>query len=349
MRTSGSDIADFYKQVSLLLKSGLPMADSIRQLGMNFEKPDFKEILLDISENVSRGETLSGAMARHPAYFTKFQTRMVEAGEKSEMLPETLAEIANSARFDLQLVSIVRDIAIYPVFAMWFAFVILFYLMTVLVPEFKAIFDEMLGGEPLPALTELILELAKFFVRYLRFFVAALAGYVVFFIWLFGGTPSAKRLFLRVISFFPGAGSIYYNLNIAKLCALWSVLMRQEIGTADSLRIVSSLIDSRRISESLQRAARSVEDGTALPDALRQEKAISGMIPLTVAHVPENELPQELANLAVLFRDKSASSTRVASALWGMLAIIFLSVSIGTIVIAMFMPLISIFTKLSGG
>jgi type IV pilus assembly protein PilC len=349
MRTNNNDIADFYRQIALLLKSGLPLPDSIYQLGINFNKPDFKAVLLELSEDTSKGETLASTMKKHPDYFTEFHIRMIEAAEKSEMLPETLSEIARTSHLNLQLTSMVREIAISPVFTLWFAFIIINTLLAIITPQFKVIFQEMLGGEPLPLLTELILSIGEIFVQYQPFFIGGCILYPIFFIWLFGGGIFAKRLFIKIVSFFPGAGNIFYNLDMARLCAMWSVLMKQNISAVEALDTTKSLIESRRISSALQRISESADKGVPLVEAIEDEKVISSMIPLTVKHVPEKELPDELANLAILFREKASTATRNAGAVWEITLLILLASTVGTIVISMFMPLISIIKKLGGG
>ena len=349
MKTNSTDIADFYRQIALLLKSGLPLPDSIQQLGVNFGKADFKEVLFKLSDDTSKGGTLAGAMKMHTDYFTEFHIRMIEAAEESEMLPETLSEIARTSHLNLQLTSMVREIAISPVTTIWFAFIIINTLLAIITPKFKVIFQEMLSGEPLPFFTEIILTIGEIFVKYQPFFIGACILYPIFFIWLFGGGIFAKRLFIKIVSFFPGAGNIFYNLDMARLCAMWSVLMKQNVSAVEALDITKSLIASRKISAALQRISKSAEKGVPLVEAIEDERVISSMIPLTVKHVPEKELPDELANLAVLFREKASTATKNAGAVWEIALLILLFITVGTIVISMFLPLISIIKKLGGG
>ena len=265
MKTNSTDIADFYRQISLLLKSGLPLPESIKQLGENFTKSDFKETLFKISDDTSKGETLANAMKRHHHYFTDFHVRMIEAGEESGMLPETLSEIARTSHLNLQLTSMVREIAIYPVFAIGFAFSIVFALMFFIVPKFKRIFEEMLGGEPLPFLTDIIMKIGDFFVQNHKLCIGAMIAYIIFFLWLFSGSIRAKKVFLKIISIFPGAGGIFYNLNMARLTAMWSTLMKQKIDAIESLRIIADLFVSSHISSALKRIAESVESTLSIP------------------------------------------------------------------------------------
>jgi len=349
MKTNGIDIADFYRQISLLLKSGLPLSDSIEELGMNFDKPDFKEVLIELSNDTSKGYTLANAMKNHREYFTDFHIRMVEAGEETEMLPETLSEIAKAAHLNIQLTAMVREIALYPIFALGFAFTIVFVLFSAITPKFARIFEEMLGGEPLPPLTQFTMFIGNLFIEYQIPFIIAMVCYVLFFIWLFGGSITARRFFIRIISCFPGAGTIFYNLNMARLCAMWSVLMKQKITASEAFDITRSLIDNRKISSALETIAKSANFGTPLVDAIERETIISSMIPLTVKHVPEKELPNELAQLAILFRERASTATRQAGGLWAIYLIFFLAAIVGSIVIGMFLPLISIVKQLGGG
>ena len=349
MKTNSTDIADFYRQIALLLKSGLPLPDSIQQLGINFGKADFKAVLFKLSDDTSKGVTLSDAMKQHNNYFTEFHIRMIEAAEKSEMLPETLSEIARASHLNLRLTTMVREIALSPVITMWFAFMIINTLLATITPKFKVIFQEMLSGGSLPFLTDKILTIGEIFVKYQPFFIGGCILYPIFFVWLFGGGVFAKRLFIKIISFFPGAGNIFYNLDMARLCAIWSVLMKQNISAVEALDITKSFIENRRISSALQRISESAEKGVPLLEAIEDERVISSIIPLTVKYVPEKELPDELANLAVLFREKASTATQNAGVVWEIALLILLFITVGTIVIGMFMPLISIIKKLGGG
>jgi type IV pilus assembly protein PilC len=349
MKTKSTDIADFYRQIALLLKSGLPLPESIEQLGRNFSKPDFRKILLTVAEKTSEGKTLADTMKEYPDYFNKIHIQIIEAGEKSGMLPETLSEIARTSHMNIQLTSMLRDIALYPIFAIWFSFVVVFTLCVNIMPKFVAIFDDMLEGEPLPWLTDQILSIGMFFIEYKTFFITILILYPLFFLWMLSGSIIAKRFFLKAIFLFPGAKSIADNLNMARLCSMWSVLMKQKTPADKAIKITREVIEDKRVSSALKRVAKSIEKGTSIVDAFTAERVISGMVPLTIQHVPEPELPVELMNLAHLFRERASISTRKFSAVWGIALVITLAVTVGTVVIAMFLPLISIIKILGGG
>ncbi len=349
MKANSADIADFYRQMSLLLKSNLPLPESMRQLGLNLDKADLRSTLLDMSEGVSKGEGLADVMRRYPEYFPKFHVRMIEAAERSDMLPATLHEIAEIAYLDLQLARMVREISIYPLFGMGLAFLLWFGLFVGVVPQFGRIFDEMLEGEPLPWLTDKIMSLSDFLVAHQAGVLACWALLVLFLVWLFSGGVLARRMFIRIISKLPGAGSIYSNLNMARFCGIWSLLARRKVGAVESMEAITPLMDDWRVAAALSRVGDAVRKGEPLVAALREEKRISGMVALTVRHVPEKDLPDELANLALLFRERAASSTHKAGIIWAVVFFSLLIVSVGITVLSLFLPLISIIKKLGGG
>lgn len=348
MRTNHNDISDFYSQISILLKSGLPLPDSIEQLGLNFNKPDFKKVLLNIAKNTSEGKTLAETMKGYPNYFSKLHIQMIETGEKSGMLPETLSEVARTSQMNMQLVSMIRQISIYPIFTIWFAFLVVFSLCIIVIPQAQEILDEMLSGEPLPWLTAQVMDIGTFFVEYMPFFIAAIIIYALFFIWFLSGSIPAKKLFLRGIRFIPGAYTIFYNLNMARLCSIWSVLMQQKTPSGNALELTQEMMEDRRIAAALKRVSKSLTSGKSLVDAFKNEHIISGMIPLTINHVPEKELPRELMNLAHLFRERASTSSRNFTTVLSIVLLLMIAIIIGIIVIAMFLPFISIVSPIGG-
>ncbi len=348
MKANSADIADFYRQMSLLLKSNLPLPESMRQLGLNLDKADLRSVLLEMSKMVSKGEGVADAMSRYPKYFPKFHIRMVDAAEMSDMLPEVLQEIADIAYLDSRLARMVREISVYPLFGINLAFLIWFGLFVWVIPEFKPVFKNLLWGEPLPRLTDWTMMLSDFLVAHRTGVFACWVLLVVFLLWLFSGGVLARRMFIRVISTFPGAGLIYSNLNMARFCGIWSLLARRKVDVVESMETIAPLMDDWRVAAALSRVGDAVRRGEPLVAALREEKRISGMLPLTVRHVPEKDLPDELANLSLLFRERAASATRKAGVIWAVVFFVFLVLSVGITILSLFMPFISFFKMLGG-
>jgi len=349
-RVKALDVADFQRQLSLLLKSNIPLPESLAELAEHLGGGVLSDVAKEISKEVGDGGKLSDAMKRHPSVFTRFHIRMVEAGEKSGTLPETLAQVAANSMANARLSRMARDIVAYPVFAMWFTFLVAYLLLFFFVPQFSAIFEEMLEGEPLPWLTEKVMEVSYFVTVSNPFIIVFLALYAVFFLWLLSGSNRANRFFIGIIKRLPGSGRVYRDLDMARLVATWSTLMGRSIPANDALAVTAELMDDRKVSNALKRVSKECAKGEPLAFLLEKEKkVISPMVPLTVRHVPESALPDELGNLAVLFRERASSASSKMGMTWEIFLLLFLWVLVGITVLSMFLPLISIVKKLGGG
>ena len=348
MSKEHANVVDFYKQLSLLVDSNLPLPEAITQLGLNFRRGDFKAALLSIGEETGHGRTLSEAMKEHARYFTHIQIQMVESGEKSGNLSEVLAEIANMAHINIQLLQMIREIAIYPAITILLATGVLSFLFVAIIPQFKTIFEEMLYGEPLPWLTQTVIDTSEFFAAN-QMFIFTLLGFMVFFIlWLFTETSSSTALFNNVVKRLPLSGQIFSYLTLAKTCSFLSTFLEQKNPMPDTLNMVSELIEDGVMRRSLRNVAENSADGLPLDESLEREGRQFDMLRLTMKHAPEDKLPEELANLAAVYRRKAASSIKKAEIFWEVALIMGLSIMTGGIVISIFMPLITIVRRLGG-
>ncbi|NOY74977.1 MAG: type II secretion system F family protein [Kiritimatiellaeota bacterium] len=349
MSREHANIVDFYKQLSLLVDSNLPLPEAITQLGSSFRNGDFKTALFDIGEETARGRTLSETMKEHARYFTPMQIQMVEAGEKNGNLSNVLAEIADMANLNLQLLQMIREIAIYPAISFLLAALVFSFLMISIIPEFKNIFEEMLYGEPLPWLTQTVIDISTFFSAQTSLVIVAIAMLSLFVLWLFTGASSTSGLFQKVVRRLPLSGRIFECLTLSKVCAFLSTLLKQKTPMPDALNMIAKLIDAAAVGKSLRAAAENCANGISIDEALEREGNLFDMLRLTMKHAPEEKLPDELANLAVVYRQKSASSIKKAEIFWETALIMAVSMTIGGIVITIFLPLITVVKKLGGG
>ncbi|MFZ2656098.1 MAG: type II secretion system F family protein [Victivallales bacterium] len=349
MVTNETEIADFYRQLSLLVKSNLPLPESIYQLAANFDKPDFKQVLFSVSQGTSKGQPLSEVMRQFPDYFQPFHVRMIECGEKSGTLSEILNEIAYMSRMNHQLVSMVKGIALYPVFTLSFSLMLFFLILRLVVPQFAQIFSELLEGERLPPLTDIVVTLSSLSVRYevviLSFFLVTTA----FFIWLFGNkSTAAQKTFLKIIRILPLSGNIFKNLQMSRFCSMWVVFMEQKLSMVYAFEAISEIIEESKLSASLKNISRGCAEGRDIVECLRNEEVISDLIVLTVKNVPENKRSEELKNLAQMYKERTIVAINKAGLLWDATLIVILSVVVGNIIIGLFTPLIGIINKLGG-
>jgi len=343
MKTKKSDLVDFYKQLSLLLESNLPLPATLRQMASNFRRTEFSSLLFSLADKTESGAPLSEAMKAFPEVFPPFQVKMVECGERNGTLSNVLSELAYSAHIDSQLVSMVKTMAAYPAAVFVIAFSVLLFIYTFIVPNFKQIFRELLDGTALPAITDLMIIMSDICQVYFPIFVVLLLVVLSLLLWLFlSQSFISTRIFMSIIRLMPLSSKIFNNLMMARLCSMWSVLVRYKTSANEAFEIMSNLVEDARLSSALLRISCRVSEGKDLVDCLRSEGAVSDLVAVMVKHCPEGKLADELANLACIYRDRAAGLIRNVELTWEIGLIFVASGMVGIVVISLFMPLIKI-------
>lgn len=351
-----TELTDFHHQLAFMVKANLPLPEGLRRMAENVHDRAFRHVLKELGDETAKGTPLSTAMRRFPKRFPEFQVRLIEVGERNGTLPEVLRDVAFMARFNHQLLCLVKEVTIVPVMTILFAVLVFSGIFIYIVPEFDKVYQELLEGEPLPGLTSLVMSIGRFLLALSNamsarpaLILVILAVLVVFMIWLYGGSNAAQRTLLRLIRYFPFSSTIFDKLNASRFCLLWAFLMRQRIPAAEALRDIGALVENRRLGAALTRGANYCAAGNRLSEALAREKDIPGVVKMTVEHTPESELPDELARLGEIYRERACATTRGVRELWLVIMIVLMSLVASTVIIAMFLPLISIIEKLGGG
>lgn len=349
MKVKKTEITDFYRELSLLLNSNLPLPESLRQLAENFQRRDVKEFISKLAADTESGVPLSDAMKSFPDCFQPFHIKMIEGGEKSGTLPDILSEAAYISHIDSQLISMVRTIAAYPIFVVMFSAGLMFFLFSFIIPHFDKVFEELLEGQSLPPLTELVISVSRFCLGNFPIVLAILIALSVFLIWLFvSASSSASRCFIRIIKALPLSNSIFNNLMMARICSMWSVFIRQKMSAHEAFETISGLMDDRMVSSALRNISRNCHEGKPIAECLKNEGVISDLIAVAIKHAPEGELHSELATLADIYKDRASTAIRNTGMTWELILIIAVSMQVGFVVISLFMPLIVIIEKLGG-
>lgn len=336
-------IADIYRQLALLLASDLPLPESLSRLAAGFRRGNFRSALFRVAQTTESGSTLSQAMRRFPQYFNPFHVRMVEHGERGGTLPETLSEVAHLAHLESQMISTLRTVAAYPVFVMLFAASVTFLLFSLVVPDFDLMFGE-LNPRGKPSLsTSVTLALSDVMVAYFWPVAVMLGISVCFCIWLFTSkSRRAIRVLLRIVKRIPLSFSIFHNLSMARISALWAVLASHHTPAHEAFELIAGLTDDRKLERALRDVAVRAARGDSIVDGLQSQDAVSPLLALTFKHTPETELPRELHALADLYRDRMGVAIQKTVQTWEVVLVAGMSIIVGFVVLSLFSPLIDI-------
>jgi len=342
MKINSYEITDFLKQLALLTKSELPLPNTLAQLAQESRGKKLKGLIRDLSDSANKGKTLSQAMSEHPGYFPPFYIRMIALAEKEGTLSSVLSELAHISRFQYMLVNMVRDVMLYPLITISVAFLIMLFLCLTVIPAFGQIFDDLLQGEPFPPLTALVLNISAFINRYIYELCVLYLAWVGFIIWLFCNSGLGNQILLKLSRRIPFAEVVFYNFGMARLCAVWAIMMRRKVPVEESFPIIAELMDFPQLSSALRSIARRCQKGEDIKQCMQEEKNISRLLVIMFENTKENKFPEELDKLALLFRERASYGFRRVGMAWETISLGVMVAIVACVILFLFTPFVNI-------
>ena len=341
-------LTQFTRQLATLVNSGLPLMRGIDVLKRQMKDPQMVEALNGISENIAAGGTFSESLTQYPKIFDKLYVNMVKAGEAGGVLEVVLGRLAEFAEKSEKIANKVKGAMIYPIVVLVAAVGITGFLLVAVIPKFKQVFNDMLGGKALPAITQYVMDASEFVQHNGLLIVAIIAAFVV-----------AKKIFgkTEVGAYFydvcqlkaPVIGTLAQRTAVSRVTRTLGTLLSSGVPILQSLVIVRDTTGNRVVSKALQDVHDAVKEGEGMTQPLSQ---CSVFPPMVVSMVEVGEETGALADM--LTRIANTYDDEVDNAVAGMTAaiepalIIVLAVVVGTIVTAMFLPMIDIISSVSG-
>ena len=342
-------LTQFTRQLATLVNAGLPLMRGIEVLKRQMKDPQMSEALTGISENIAAGGTFSEALTAYPKIFDNLYINMVKAGEAGGVLEVVLARLAEFAEKSEKIKNKVKGAMIYPVVVLLAAVGITGFLMVKVVPQFKQVFEDMLGGAALPAITQFVMDISDWVQA--NWMVLLIIGFALTVIKKVVAKTEKGAYFFDVLSLkTPVTGTLVQRTAVSRVTRTLGTLLSSGVPILQSLTIVRDTTGNRVVSKALQNVHDAVKDGEGMTEPLSQCKVFPPMVTSMV------EVGEETGALAdMLTRIANTYDDEVDNAVAGMTAaiepalIIFLAVVVGTIVVAMFLPMIKIISSVSGG
>lgn len=341
MKINSYEITDFFNQLALLTRSELPLPKTLCQMAQDFHSTSLREVVAGLGEATEKGKTLSEAMQDYPESFKPFYIRMIALGEREGTLPDVLAELSRISRLHYMLATMIKDILLYPVITVSVAFLILMFLCCAVIPEFKKIFDELLRGEPLPEMTQLVLNISWFVKKFIAPFIGLYIAYIGVVCWMFISKNSANKILLFLVRKFPYSETVFYNFAMARLCTVWSIMARRKIPVEEAFPVIAGVMDFPEVANALNRVAEKCGKGENPLQCLKAENNISRLLIMTIENSPENKLPDELDKLADLFRERGYYGYRRIGMTWEVMSIAAMVSVVAIIILFLFLPFIA--------
>jgi type IV pilus assembly protein PilC len=349
-KVKSKDLALFTRQFSVMLDAGLPLVQCLEILGQQQDNKYFQKIIFQTRADVEAGMTLADAMAKHPRAFDHLYSNMVAAGETGGILDIILQRLSTYLEKMVKLKSDVKSALIYPIAVIFIAILVISVIMIVVIPAFKNIFEGLLGpGEKLPWLTEMVVSFSSFLAGY-WWLMGIMIGGAVFGLKAYYQTDQGQHLIDRTILKLPVIGGIMKKIAIARFSRTLSTLMSSGVPILESLDITAKTAGNIIVSEAILKVRAGIEQGQTFVEPLKATQIFPVMVSQMIGVGEQTgAMDAMLSKIADFYEQEVDSAIANLLSMLEPLMILFLGVTIGTIVIAMYMPLFTLIGKLAGG
>ena len=341
-RIKPATLAVFTRQLATLVDVGMPLLRGLRLLHEQEENRTLKRVVADVAQTIETGGSLSEALAMHPKVFSRLYTNMVKAGEMGGVLELTLRRQAEFMEKALKIKGRVKAALFYPLAVMVVAAGILTLLLVFIIPRFKIVFDGLLGGRPMPAFTVAVMNISETFKNHFWTVGLGVVMFVVAFR-LFVHTRTGRWWFDKYKLIMPVLGKLSRKLALARFARTLGTLLGSGVPILQALTIVKETTGNVIVGAMVGKIHDSVKEGGTLAEPLKASRIFPAMIGGMVdVGEQTGALPDMLLKIADTCDEEIDNSVAALTSLLEPAMIIFLAVVVGSIVIAMFLPLIYI-------
>lgn len=336
----------FTRQLATLIDSGLPLLRGLNVLGKQEPDPVLRKTITRLSDSVQGGSTFSDGLGQHPKIFNKLYVNMVKAGELGGVMELVLVRLADFQEKAQKLKNKVVSAMFYPIIVLVIAVAIMAFLLVYIVPKFEQIFQDMLGGKPLPMLTEFVIGTSRFFQNQWYLIIGGAVLLVVVYT-LAAKTVRGRAVIDLITLKIPLFGDLIKKGAISRFSRTLGTLVTSGVPILQALNITRDTAGNVVVADAIQHVHDSVKEGESIVSPLEKSGIFPPMV-VSMIDVGEEtgQLPEMLLKIADVYDDEVDNTVAGLTSLLEPIMIVFLAVVVGTIVIALFLPLISIISGL---
>ncbi len=345
VKVSVKDKAVFSRQFAVLMNAGVAIVRSLGVLSEQCSNTKLKQALIEISNDVQSGMNLSESMRKHPDCFDGLYVSMIQAGEVGGVLDEVLNRLAKLLEDVARLQNQIKSALSYPVVVGFIAVAIFLGMTIFLIPVFAKIFTEI--GTELPALTQFLMDASQF-LRSPKVFVliAILVGLKVAFT-QYGKTPVGRITIDRLSLKMPLFGDLIQKSSVARFSRTFGSLTRSGVPILTCLEIVRDTSGNQVIANAIDAARMEIQQGGMISIALQKDSVFPAMAIQMISIGEETgELDAMLMKVADFYEDEVEQAVKAMTSILEPVMIVVLGGMVGTILLAMYLPMFAVFEKL---
>lgn len=339
-RVSTSDVAIATQQLAVLLRSGVPLVEGLNALIDQLDQPELKTAFTDTRNQVNEGVTLADAMKAHPKIFPTLYVNMIAAGEASGTLEEVLARLAEFLDDQTRLQSKVRAALAYPLVMAVVVVLILFLMMSVVVPKVTAIFENF--NQSLPWYTNLLIWVSEVLSSY-WWLLGALLGGGIYWFRRWRNTEEGRKKWDIFVLEVPLIGPLMTMVAVTRFSRTLATLLASGVPVLTAMDITRNVLGNTELMRVVENARESVREGEGIAKPLRE----AGRFPPMVTHMiavgeQSGQLEEMLIHVADAYDQQVEVRVGAMTSILEPLMIVVMGAVVGGIAFAILMPLLQL-------
>jgi type IV pilus assembly protein PilC len=344
-KVSAKNLAVFTRQFSVMIDAGLPLVQCLDILGSQEEDKNFAAVIEQTRGDVESGASLADAMRKHPKTFDPLFTNMIAAGEAGGILDTILKRLASYIEKAVKLTGQVKSAMIYPIAVIVIASLVVGVILWKVIPTFATLFQGLGADLPLP--TRVVIALSNGLVTYFPI-LAVVIGAASYGIKRYYSTEAGRRVIDRLLLRLPVLGDILRKIAVARFCRTLATLISSGVPILDGLEITAKTSGNSIIEDAVMTTRKSIERGETISAPLKETAVFPPMVTQMIG-VGEatGALDTMLAKIADFYEEEVDTAVAGLLTLLEPIMIAFLGVIVGGIVIAMYLPIFDLISKLT--
>ncbi len=341
------DIAVFSRQFATMINSGLSLTKSLNILAEQTDNPTLAETISEIQKDVEAGQTLSDAIGKHDSIFSSLFINMVKAGETGGVLDDVLLRVAEHHESEVSLKAKIKSAMTYPIVMFAMSMIILFAMLTFVVPVFVGMFESLGGDLPLP--TKVLVVTSDFIRGFWYLLIAGVMG-LRYGIKSYKKTAHGRLAFDKLRLRLPVFGELTSKLAIARFTRTFGTLISSGVPILQALEIVSATAGNEVVSKAIKATRVSIKEGETIAKPLAQSPIFPPMVVQMISVGEETgALDTMLEKIAEFYEDEVATMVEGLTALIEPLMIAVMGVVIGGVIISLYLPMFKLITIIGDG
>jgi type IV pilus assembly protein PilC len=336
-RITNKEVVILSRQIATLFEAQVSALRIFKLLAAESENPQLQRVLMQISEDLQAGSSISRSFSAHPDVFSHFYVSMVRAGEESGSLEQSFNYLADYLDRSYEVITKVRNALVYPAFVVGIFILVMGLMLTLVIPQVSQILID--SGQTLPIYTEIVIGLSDFMVNYigLLLILVALAG---FGLWRFARTAVGSRFFDELRISLPYFGKLNRTLYLTRICDNLSTMLSSGISMVQALEVTADVVDNEVFKEIISETLLEVKAGRSFADSIGEYAEIPGVLS-QMAKVGEEtgNLAEILSTLAKFYNREVNNAVDTLIGLIEPAMIVLLGLGVATLLASVLMPI----------